>query len=110
MIYNENLTFKDTRCPENKILNGAPLSVCYTLIKDDITKGKKPWGIQVMFSQDEGKTWSTDHMLCEDEVSPDLGYPATVELSDGSLLTVFYAHPAADQPAVIMQQKWRIEE
>jgi len=32
-----------------------------------------------------------------------------VELSDGSLLTVFYAHPAADQPAVIMQQKWRIE-
>jgi hypothetical protein len=70
---------------------------------------KKPWGIQVMFSQDEGKTWSTDHMLCEDEVSPDLGYPATVELSDGSLLTVFYAHPAADQPAVIMQQKWRIE-
>ena len=53
-----------------------------------------------MFSADEGKTWSVDH---------DLGYPATVELSDGSLLTIFYAHPAEGQPAVIMQQKWRIE-
>jgi hypothetical protein len=70
---------------------------------------KKPWGIKVMFSRDEGKTWSVDHTLVVDEVSSDLGYPATVELSDGSLLTVFYAHPAADQPAVIMQQKWRIE-
>lgn len=70
---------------------------------------KKPWGIKAMFSTDEGKSWSVDHTLVVDEVSSDLGYPATVELSDGSLLTVFYAHPAADQPAVIMQQKWRIE-
>lgn len=53
MIYNENLTFKDTRCPENKILNGAPLSVCYTLIKDDITKGKKPWGTPYIDRADE---------------------------------------------------------
>ena len=53
MIYNENLTLKDTRCPENKILNGAPLSVCYTLIKDDITKGKKPWGIPYIDRRDE---------------------------------------------------------
>ena len=70
---------------------------------------QKPFGIKAMFSADEGKTWSTDHDLYVDEVSSDLGYPATVELSDGSLLTIFYAHPAEGQPAVIMQQKWRIE-
>ncbi len=31
----------DTRCPENKIFNGE-ISVAYTLLEDDITKGKKP--------------------------------------------------------------------
>lgn len=53
MIYNKNLTITDTRCPENKILNGAPLSVCYTLDSDDITKGKKPWGIPYIDKADE---------------------------------------------------------
>lgn len=70
---------------------------------------QRPFGIKAMFSADEGKTWSVDHDLYVDEVSSDLGYPATVELSDGSLLTIFYAHPAEGQPAVIIQQKWRIE-
>ena len=70
---------------------------------------QRPFGIKAMFSADEGKTWSVDHDLYVDEVSSDLGYPATVELSDGSLLTIFYAHPAEGQPAVIMQQKWRID-
>lgn len=35
-------TIIDTRCPEDKILNGGNISVCYTLISDDITKGEKP--------------------------------------------------------------------
>ena len=40
-----------------------------------------------------------------------MGYPATVELRDGSLLTVFYAKQNSDdEPAVIMGQKWRFEE
>ncbi len=67
-----------------------------------------PYGIKLMFSYDNGKTWDTDNWLYETRVSTDLGYPATVELSDGSLLTVFYAHETEDGPAVIMQQKWRL--
>ena len=68
-----------------------------------------PYGIKVMFSTDGGKTWDTDHVLYENTVTDDLGYPATVELDDGSLLTVFYAHPDEKSPAVIMQQKWKIK-
>ena len=68
-----------------------------------------PYGIKIMLSRDNGKTWDTDNWLYETTVSTDLGYPATVELKDGSLLTVFYAHETADSPAVIMQQKWRLE-
>ena len=43
-------------------------------------------------------------------VSWDIGYPSTVELEDGSLLTMFYAHKSESEPAIIMQQKWGFEK
>jgi len=68
-------------------------------------------GVNAMISKDEGKTWDIGHEIYNNHgVSWDLGYPATVELKDGSLLTVFYAHPEEGAPAVIMQQRWKIEE
>ena len=67
-----------------------------------------PYGIRMMFSEDNGKTWDTDNILYAQEFSSDLGYPATIELDDGTLLTVFYAHPDEKSPAVILQQKWKI--
>ena len=77
--------------------------------------GKPPYGIRVMFSRDGGENWDYGNIIYEHpsmQVGPaqDLGYPATVELRDGTLLTVFYAHPEIDGPAVIMQQKWKIED
>ena len=68
-----------------------------------------PFSIKVMFSSDNGETWSKSEDIYVNDVSLDLGYPSTVELADGSLLTVFYAHLEANEPAVILQQKWRIE-
>ena len=68
-----------------------------------------PYGVRVMFSHDEGETWDVDHDLYINNVSPDVGYPSTVELSDGSLVTIFYAIPAQGEKAKIMQQKWRFE-
>lgn len=72
--------------------------------------GTKPYGIKAMFSKDNGKTWDVGYDLYENNISSDLGYPSTIELLDGSLLTVFYAKPVEDGPAVIMQQKWRFED
>lgn len=37
-----NLTITDGRCKDDKIFNGGELSVCYTLVTDDVTKGEKP--------------------------------------------------------------------
>lgn len=69
-----------------------------------------PYGIRVIFSNDGGETWSKEYILYENYCSDDLGYPTTVELVDGSLLTVFYAVESDENsPAVIKQQKWRIE-
>ncbi len=66
--------------------------------------------IKVMFSYDNGKTWDKDYVVALNGVMWDMGYPSTVELKDGSLLTVYYAHKTEDTPAVIMQQKWRFEK
>jgi hypothetical protein len=70
----------------------------------------EPYGIRAMFSRDGGKTWDTGYEIWPHGISSDLGYPATIELSDGSLLTVFYAKTSENSPAVIMQQHWRFEE
>lgn len=68
-----------------------------------------PSSVKVAFSNDGGETWDTDHVIYVNGKGWDMGYPATVELNDGSFLTVFYAHPEEDDPAVIMQQKWKLE-
>ena len=80
----------------------------------------KPFGIKVMASFDGGVSWDAPEYVYHAEyVKPswdeytrgcDIGYASTVELKDGSLVTVFYAKPSADSPAVIMQQKWRFEK
>ena len=72
-------------------------------------KRVKPQKILAMVSLDEGKTWQTDLELA-DCPSSDCGYPATVELRDGSFLTVYYAHDGADTPAVIKQVIWKLTE
>ena len=74
----------------------------------------KPYSIRVMFSSDNAKTWDTGHILYESTESRggwgDIGYPASIELDDGSILTVFYARPTPGTAPVVMQQKWRITE
>lgn len=71
---------------------------------------EKPYGIKVMFSKDEGKTWDYGHDIYVNNICDDIGYPSSIELDDGSILTVFYACCDEDEHAVIMQQKWSFEE
>lgn len=71
---------------------------------------KLPYGIRIIFSKDGGESWSDEYTIYENYCSDDLGYPSTVELDDGSLLTVFYARENEEPPAVIMQQKWSFEK
>lgn len=65
-----------------------------------------PFGIKVMISRDGGESWMTGLDLHVNGVEDDLGYPATVELADGTLFTVFYAHEKENTPAVILGQRW----
>lgn len=76
----------------------------------------QPFGIKVMVSDDLGKTWCEKALsLYETETSPDLGYPCSVELKDGNILTVFYARSGKagfemGVPCEIYQTIWNIED
>ena len=67
---------------------------------------EKPYGNRVMISWDEGETWEKDYILSDDGQNGDLGYPASVELEDGRILTVYYQQ--VDEAAVIFQDIWSL--
>lgn len=70
---------------------------------------RPPFGNQARFSDDEGATWSEPLTISADGVGGDLGYPSTVELGDGSLLTVWYEKLAGSPRAVLRQAHWTLD-
>ena len=58
-------------------------------------------------SCDGGKTWANETVISPDLECHDIGYPSTIELSDGSLITVFYSKQNGGSE--ILQQKWELE-
>jgi hypothetical protein len=69
---------------------------------------RKPFGNQARISSDAGRIWSDPITISDDGVSGDLGYPSTVELRNGELLTVWYELPAGAKRAVLRSYKWHI--
>jgi len=69
---------------------------------------QKGFGQRVMLSYDDGESWETDYIIREDGIDFDLGYPATIERKDGSLLTVYYQKRAQDAPCIIMSSIWEL--
>jgi sialidase-1 len=67
---------------------------------------RKPFGIQARTSIDRGDSWSDPIVLTSDGAGIDLGYPSTVDLADGGLLTVWYERLSASPRAVLRQCRW----
>lgn len=83
-------------------------------LRDDrllITYGyrRPPFGNQARLSEDHGRTWSRPMIISDDGDSTDLGYPSTVQLADGGLLTVWYEARKAVPHAVLRQAIWSLE-
>ena len=70
---------------------------------------RRPFGNLARVSQDGGKTWSEPLTVSADGSSGDLGYPSTVELADGTLVSVWYERMKASPHAVLRQARWKIE-
>jgi len=70
---------------------------------------REPFGQRACISRDEGKTWDVEHQVSlAPSIGPDMGYPSSVELDDGSILTVFYQAEKAGEPTVLMSTHWKL--
>jgi len=69
---------------------------------------RAPFGNQARLSEDHGATWSAAMTISGDGASGDLGYPSTVELAGGQLLTVWYELPKGSEHAVLRMARWRL--
>lgn len=70
-----------------------------------------PYGERACLSRDGGRTWDYDReiVIRDDAPSGDLGYPASVELPDGSILTVYYQQERAGEMTCLMASRWALE-
>jgi hypothetical protein len=69
---------------------------------------RAPLGNQARISEDHGRTWSEPLLLSSDGASGDLGYPSSVQLTDGSLLTVWYESLKGSPFAQLRQVHWNL--
>lgn len=69
---------------------------------------REPYGQRARISTDDGKTFGEELILRDDGLSWDLGYPASVELADGSIITIYYQRIKADQKCSILGTRWRL--
>ena len=69
-----------------------------------LTHGNRtgPYGVGAVISADGGKTWDGkgQPLLVADCENTDCGYPSTVQLDDGTILTMFYAVGTSELPGV----------
>jgi hypothetical protein len=74
-----------------------------------VTYGRReePFGIRAVVSKDGCRTFGEEMILSQTWVG-DLGYPATVELSDGSFISVYYQRYENDDRTSILYTKWKI--
>lgn len=69
---------------------------------------RAPFGNQARLSEDNGKSWGEAIIISGDGKGGDLGYPSTVELTDGSFLTIWYESMKEPKKAVLRQAKWKL--
>ncbi len=87
--------------PPHLLLHSSGAVIC------SIGRRKEPRGEHVLVSLDNGKTWE-ESVLTDEAPNWDLGYPASVELSDGSILTVYYQRYKEDKSTSIQYTKWSL--
>ncbi len=67
-----------------------------------------PFGERALVSYDLGKSWTDDYILDDRANEGDLGYPTSVELDDGRILTVYYQRVEGDAKTSILCTEWKL--
>ncbi|MSU73418.1 MAG: DUF4440 domain-containing protein [Opitutus sp.] len=68
------------------------------------------FGVNAMLSTDGGLNWSPEFRFAGGFLSRDSGYPSSVQLRDGTIVTAYYANGAREFPGYHMGVvRWRLE-
>ena len=67
-----------------------------------------PFAQEAVVSDDDGMTWSAPRCIDGDAVSSDLGYPSSVELEDGKIMTVYYQRDAGEERPNLKYTVWEL--
>lgn len=70
---------------------------------------RSPFGVRARVSSDAGATWSEPILISTDGANGDLGYPSTVECSDGTMITVWYEQFKDSPLAQLRQSRWKFK-
>lgn len=92
--------------PPHLMLHSSGALIC------SFGRRENPCGERAMVSYDLGRSWEEEYVLCtaKDPNQVDLGYPTTVELSDGSLFTMYYQRYEDDAKCSMLYTKWRLNK
>lgn len=98
--------------PKQRSIHGYPPHLLH--LKNDqilVVYGKRwaPFGEYACISTDNGATWDLDNEIkLASAFDGDLGYPASVQLNDGTLWTVYYQSAQPGDLPCLMGTHWRL--
>lgn len=87
--------------PHLLLHSSGTLIITYGYRREDV-------GQRVGISHDDGESWEWDWIIRNDAPDWDLGYPSTVELGDGTLLSVYYQKFAAGEHCSLLWSRWAL--
>jgi hypothetical protein len=71
---------------------------------------REKYSERACISRDEGKTWDIDNeIILAEAFNGDLGYPASVQLDDGSIMTVYYQQDKRNEPTSLFTTHWKLK-
>ena len=71
---------------------------------------RKPFGQRALISADGGKTWPLDQIIPirDDAPNGDLGYPASIQMDDATILTIYYQIDKPGEKTCLMGTLWTL--
>ena len=69
---------------------------------------RKPFGQRARLSSDEGRTWGEEIVIRDDAPNGDLGYPASIQLDDHTILTIYYQIDRPGEKTCLMGTFWKL--
>jgi len=71
---------------------------------------RAPFGQRACLSSDGGVTWDLEHevRIRDDAPNGDLGYPASVQLDDDTVLTIYYQIDKPGEKTCLMGTSWKL--